>query len=486
MPNSNNSGGGDNSRRRLFERFKDNIGRPDTDFFDEDDLIDIYDYADDIRDEFVKMEVLFYGARMFPDSEALKIRRDYLYYYLGNDEAVKIMLDRRKSDTFLSQLLALRAQSDSRKSTADALDSLLTSLDHKLDDEEVIRLVDEASTDENYPWLTANIERIKELSEYPVTLLYEVASVARDRADFSLAVKLADELTMLEPFNTEFWELLADTHLLNQNIKEALISVEYALALNPKSAPARLIKGLALFHNDNSSIEAARLLAALGKENELDVDGVKALAIVLINNQHTEDALLALETFLHTHPDEINALDLTMLINPECSRNILSHIDTSKFPDNETFWVEWASRHSIRNNHLSAAEILNVALKCGILKDHLWVLFEEYYRASQYERVIELQHKLADSPMARRPEVFLASIMSLVRLGMREQALLLTRNIAESGIACLTPGDADQSASYARTRLINEGIKTTLSGIIKALSANDNTLQADAFDPFIL
>ena len=72
------------SRRALYERFYAIVGRADNPqdaddaYFDEDDIIEIYDYANDMNDDFIKLEALFYGARMFPASEALRTRRDYL------------------------------------------------------------------------------------------------------------------------------------------------------------------------------------------------------------------------------------------------------------------------------------------------------------------------------------------------------------------------------------------------------------------------
>ena len=49
---------------RLYQRFKQSLSdREDMPFFDEDDLVAIYDYAGDYDDDYIRLEVLFYAAR---------------------------------------------------------------------------------------------------------------------------------------------------------------------------------------------------------------------------------------------------------------------------------------------------------------------------------------------------------------------------------------------------------------------------------------
>ena len=190
------------SRRALYERFYAIVGRADNPqdaddaYFDEDDIIEIYDYANDMNDDFIKLEALFYGARMFPASEALRTRRDYLYYYLGNDGAVRLLLERRKSQTTLSRLLALRARTDRKRSAVDELDAILRESE-AFDDEEIIQFVTEAAAPETVGWLFDNIDRLKEKCSYLPTLYYELAGAAEDNGDYPRAIAMAEELTML-------------------------------------------------------------------------------------------------------------------------------------------------------------------------------------------------------------------------------------------------------------------------------------------------
>ena len=63
----------DDTRQGLYNEFESEIvkaGNPEA-YFDENDLVEIFDYASDMDNYIVKMEVLLYGARHYPASEAL-------------------------------------------------------------------------------------------------------------------------------------------------------------------------------------------------------------------------------------------------------------------------------------------------------------------------------------------------------------------------------------------------------------------------------
>ena len=66
MDDNNNA---DDVRQSLYEEFLSEVvkaGNPEA-FFDETDLIEIYDYSSDMDNYIAKMEVLLYGARHYPD-----------------------------------------------------------------------------------------------------------------------------------------------------------------------------------------------------------------------------------------------------------------------------------------------------------------------------------------------------------------------------------------------------------------------------------
>ena len=77
-----------NPREELYERFKASLKRPVADrYFDEDELVEIYDYAGDLSDDYVQLEVLFCGARLYPASASLAERRALMYLDTSVDDS---------------------------------------------------------------------------------------------------------------------------------------------------------------------------------------------------------------------------------------------------------------------------------------------------------------------------------------------------------------------------------------------------------------
>ena len=102
----------DDTRQGLYNEFESEIvkaGNPEA-YFDENDLVEIFDYASDMDNYIVKMEVLLYGARHYPASEALATRRAWFYSSFGEMEAAADVNNRVSNGGFLNRLLTLRAE----------------------------------------------------------------------------------------------------------------------------------------------------------------------------------------------------------------------------------------------------------------------------------------------------------------------------------------------------------------------------------------
>ena len=65
-------------RENLYRKFRELASSGEIPSnFDENDLVDIYDYANDSYDEAVQLQVIFAAVRYFPDSDELMQRRAY-------------------------------------------------------------------------------------------------------------------------------------------------------------------------------------------------------------------------------------------------------------------------------------------------------------------------------------------------------------------------------------------------------------------------
>lgn len=474
------------SRRSLYERYKATVGRSDAgDYFDEDDLIDIYDYANDVNDDFIKLEVLFDGAGRYPGSVPLRERRRYFYYYLGNDEAVSTLLERGGATTVLGRLLALRQKSDRRETTVAELDEILVTLDHKMDDEEVIQFVSEASTNENYEWLLANIDRIRGLVDYVPAFLYEVAAVAMEKPDHATAVKMAEELTMAEPFNVEFWELLAEAAFNAMDYDAALNAVDYSLAINPKSVKSLKIKAWALFRKNEDSPEALEILTALSGNDDFDSLSMQTLAMLLVRTGRHAEALAASERFISRNPADRQVMDYIFVLDPDSVAGRLDNPGFEPDTDNEErFWTDWAVGHALAGRHRVAAALLAHARKHAALTDNAPFLYEELYRAGMYQDLLDIFAADRDSSRAGHPVIILAVAMTLVRVGRPDDARVMLDEIL-SGVSAEKPFSAVQGAFPRMSAVIyNCGAMHILRDLAAALSASGADWNVDVIDPF--
>ena len=60
----------------LYNKFRKELAENDLSiYYDEGDLADIFDYAGDVHDDYIRLEGLMLGNRLFADSEILLERR---------------------------------------------------------------------------------------------------------------------------------------------------------------------------------------------------------------------------------------------------------------------------------------------------------------------------------------------------------------------------------------------------------------------------
>lgn len=482
----------EDSRRALYERFYNTVGRADTPqdvedaYFDEDDIVEIYDYANDMNDDFIKLEALFYGARMFPQSEALRTRRDYLYYYLGNDGAVRLLLERRTTPTTLSRLLALRAKTDRNQATHAELDEILRDT-AEMDDEEIIQFVAEASTPENVDWLFANVDRLKKKCTYLPTLYYELAGAAEDNGDYVRATAMAEELTMLEPFNLEYWELLADVQRVAGDYKGCLVTLDYSLAINPQSVKSKILKATALFNLNRNSEEAIELLLSVKDSESFDSTCKQTLAILLTNNRRAEEAIELLERRLAAEPGDTVVLDCLFVLNEpklqvymEALRSVSSDLD---LPSGA--WLDWGARHLAGGRYAVAAELLLEGYRLRKLEGFEAGVAEALYLAGRFDDVLSFRSRVGETIASRSPEITAAAVMSLSRLGRYDEAKATVSAYLDSlPRLTLEVGSEYSAINQVTRRFFATGVKVVFSNVLRALSSPD-VIPADDYDPFL-
>lgn len=484
-----------NDRRDLYEEFESEVvkkGNTEA-FFDENDLIEIFDYASDYDNYIVKMEVLLYGAVHYPKSEALATRRAWLYYSFGDVEATSDLNNRVNSGGVLNRLLDLRARNSGLSMPREELEAAFMEIlsdTTDFQDEEIIQFTDYAMETGLGDWLEKNKELIRSKCSYPQTFLYEFADRSEENEDLATAATLFEELTMLEPFTLDFWLRLATVQLNRDDYENALSSAEYALAIDPDSMMGLRIKGAALYRLDRGHEAVAEIYSRIVASPEAEDTDVSTLAAALMECGRQDEAVEMLTGYLANHLDSRLAIDVLLVIDRQKAEPYVRSVIASGFIT-EKDAIEWARGHVVHGQFASASLVCLAYDEIKGIENDIPFLMEVCYFGLRFDDVIRLYRAkyLANSwPFV--PSISFPFIMSLVRTGKRAEALEEAKEILSSIRAYRKAHSNTELSSLFRltpaaTGAMIIGYIETLKNIIHALKADDE-LPADEFDPMIV
>ncbi len=468
-------------RMELYRRFEtDILNSPQNVYFDENELIDIFDVASDANDDFVKMEVLWYGARLFPESTELAERKAYFYYELGNSDAAQKTIKRVPKKSILRRLLELRINTTDRVAAIAGLEELIKD---KTDfsDEEIIQLVSTANDLGLYQWLKQHSDDIKKLTDYPQTFLYEMVNLAEMSEDYEYSVSMLEELTMLEPFNGEFWEMLAGIYVMYfGDVEKAMSAVDFALAINPDSRKARILKAQCMYGKDFPHEKIVELLDDLISADADDSMPVQYKAFLKTTESDNDAALEILQNYLNAHLGDKSTIDFMLTISDGQNMDAVldkfySHTDMLA----EEQWVEWANAQENELHYGAASAILSAFRRNnGTLAD-VDRLIALAYRAKMYPRVVEVY----TDHLMKHPDLPALSSISLWFYAMSRMRL----NQSDGLVAILQ----DAFDSLTKTHVSNTveshlqdiGIAFKLATMINILNGI-STETIDSIDPY--
>ncbi len=471
---------GQQERIELYERFKADISQPASQiYYDEDELVEIYDYAGDLDDDYVKMEVLLCGARLYPQSDPLRVRRAYFYYSMHNDSAAEAMAETAHEDSPLWDIIRLRLADKPDEEIAAGFDALLEG-ESEFDDETVIQLVDAASALNQYNWLKRNIDKIKEHCSYLQTLLYETAMVAEINFDYSTAVAMLEELTMIEPFNVSYWVLLAQEHIYKGEYEASLNAVDYALAIEGDNKQALILKAQVIYQLNGNGKEIKPMVEGLLKKDPSNSLALQTLSAILVEEGNLAMASKLLRAFSAKHPEDRMIVDCLLAIDVRDADKILDRYFLNDKERDESAWIEWARDTAALKKPKAAAQILECYHRNASLTKGWDLLFESLYRAGRYNELREL-FTSNESRREFSSEEVLTYILSLMRLGQKKTAAdMICRGIVRHGEAL------DKCADLGEV-LREKGFLATLKNLLAVLyPPPGEEIPLDDVDPLTL
>lgn len=477
-------------RAELYLDFKRKLASRDIDiFYDNDDLLDIYTYADDEGDSYVMLEAVNLASRLYPGSEEFMLRKALTLDMLGFYEEARLQADAVQSGSTYARLVKLRL-GDGMEASArlEMLERIIADAT-TLDEDDIIQISEITRLAGGQARLVEMMETIKEKAEYTPTLFYEIALNSAEEGLFQVAMRMAEELVDAEPMKRDFWEMYAEIAYNMVDYDKAISGADFALAIDENSERAKLIKGCAMLMKGER--EEGRELVG---NSYLDSRSANPHAACLLALSYIDDRMKAAKVLTDyiVECGNLSKEPLTTLavIDGDTARPFVEEYVSSFVTLGEGALIEWASELYAAGAVETAARVidryvdLTPAKSRTIVFEDLW--FQYMYQAEMYERVVERFEQVEDFMSLYSLSGHLACIMSLVRLGQKERAL--KRAVEFRAQEAVHPM-IDYRTSIFDVEMRLTYLRVTLDKIISALraeySASGHAVGIDEYDPFI-
>lgn len=468
-------------REKLYRNFKKGLTDGESpSVYDENDLLDIFDYANDVYDEYVQFEVILLAARLYPESEEMIQRRAfYMYGNLSMTEGAANLASAHSQESALWSLLDLMVRHPSEEECRVAMESILERYT-EFDDETAIQIVDACSDLGIFDWVIARKKQLQQRCVYPETFLYEMAMEADTRTDYKLAASLMEELTEREPFNDTFWQMLSQLQVKMDDYADALTSIDYALAIDADSIPYQLTKAQILYDMKTGQSKAVEMVEDVVKKDPDNKIAVHTLAVMYSFENRGSDAVRLLKTYLAAHPSDKEAVEhLLMFGDREVNREVIERYFVASRIVSSDEVMQWAKNMYSRDQYVQCADILLAMLRQNYHFTEWTILLECLYRMADYNGIVTIY----------RDFILTASDASELDLSMTDALIFVLSLLrcdqsmaAKKLIDIVTKLDCRDIFPYEK-RLVAIKVSKSLSEIGKALTHGDG-IDIDFFDPF--
>ena len=425
-----------NPREELYRNFLKSLKEPATErFFDEDELVEIFDYAGDIADDYARAEVLFCGARLYPESIPLKERRALLYFDLEDAEkdlkdgsAAAFVADNADHTSMLFDIVRLEANRPA--DAAAALDFLMDQYP-SFSDEETIRFVDLAFDLDQYDWVKKRMPELRKKANFLPALLYEVLQEADDSGDDETVAALAEELIEAEPFAIAYWAILFRAQARMGKEEEARQTFDTARALGADN-PAALLNLADTVYSSAPYLqrEAIEMMATLKEENPDDFTFTDCRCALLVQNGEPATAVAELRAYIADHPAEVKPLKQLLLCNVSDAKEMVDRYTAA----NGGREMPPTDLDEILNALLMRSAMVSLAGLLASLAGHRTLNASEYasyaealFALGRYDAVVEMTaddsmlDEISQIPFRGAAYVYIC-VVALMKTGREEQA----------------------------------------------------------------
>jgi len=427
----------DDRRRELCERFRESLKKPVGErFFDEDELVDLFDFAGDMADDYLKMEVLLCGARLYPESQQLKERRAIFYSFVNDDAASKFLNDNPQESTPIWEIMRLRSRAPQGKEAERALAYLLGGID-KMNDEEVIQFVDLASSLGAYQWLLANDKTLRDKVDYAPIFIYEMAVVSELNHNYDKAVGYLEELTEAEPFNAYYWFMLAQDYDMLGRRERALASLDYSLAINPDGKESLQLRARMLLEDDNTHDEAVSIITSLAKKYPDDAEIQRVAAILNFSTGNVAASRETMRSCLERFPGDRAVLSDALATGIGDLSSMLDRFYASTDERDEDTWLDWAEDLRDSGHYEEARQVLEAYERNSLtpMQDKS-VYLDILFLLQDFKKINELFSSDTNGELMRSGSWYANMVICLIsklKLGYVDEANAFAKEMLEIG-----------------------------------------------------
>ncbi len=481
--------------QELLNRFRAALRSGDAgSWFDEDELIQIFDYAGDIGNDYLRSEVLMWGARYFPESKLLRERRAIFYNdVLDEEDVISYTQDlTEEKSTLITNLLSYKAYGIDREQAESVLSSLLQDT-KSFEDEEIIQIVNFAFETSNAGWLYDNLEGLRKHTSFLPSLLFEIAALSLDNCDYEHAIPLLEELVGEAPYNIDYWDMLTKAYFAAERNDEGYEAMEMTLAIDPEYLPALQMKAHWLASQGEYK-EIEKILQQYPEEQtiaELYVNAILLKHKENIIEKGSEITNLLLQ-YAEQFPQSDTFIDWLLIIAPEKTAPVLELIwnglrSYATADEAATQWNEWVNELVAKHEYSGAIAILEFYFS---LNDKERSSFSDkmrvtqallYFATKQWSKTYNTIQENISITMRSCYMITVAEVMSLIKLHRYKEAHDLALFYIDSE-KIYSFGENIDWTGVGQLTLVGLGVLLT---DIASMTSDENVSQFDAerYDP---
>ncbi len=262
-------------------------------YLEPDDLTDIAEYYHILGNIDACKNTVDYAIKMFPGATMPLVFRSRVALLMEHDVALAEEYAEMIDDKADLEYLYLKAEIMIVDDRAEEAETFLRDAYDELDDDEdkADFLIDVANLYADYELMEYAQQWLSLSEEYDSTDYKELQGrIAMGLGDYEESNRIYNELIDRNPYSFTYWNQLASSQLLHNEIMESIQSSEFALAINPDDEDATLNKANGLFNLGNFE-EACKYYERFTKISPNSEVGEMFLGISLINLNRTEEGV---------------------------------------------------------------------------------------------------------------------------------------------------------------------------------------------------